>query len=200
MKQRTSIRRGRVCGPRRSLTAPATPSAGQKPAADPVPELSDEVLAVLLPKGEGRETVKRVCATECHSAERVAASAGTRDYWETIVQDMTLQGAVFTGEEQEEIVGYLAAQYPPKLDLNRLSVELLVSRLKFSPEEAAAIVYVSNGQWPVHVDRDAAESAWCGPRKDSTPSADNSHSESADGAVAGQAVLRTGRGAAEPRH
>lgn len=118
----------------------AQDTVGPNPNPDAVPELSEEVLAVLLPKGEGRETVKRVCATECHTAERVAASAGTREYWETIVQDMTLQGALFTGEEQEEIVGYLATQYPPKLDLNRLSAELLVSRLKFSPAEAAAIV------------------------------------------------------------
>jgi DNA uptake protein ComE-like DNA-binding protein len=130
------------------LTAPATPAAEQKQAADKLPDLPDEVLAVLLPKGEGRETVKRVCATECHTAERVAASAGTRDYWETIVEDMTLQGAVFSDEEQEEIVGYLAAQYPPKLDVNRLSAELLVSRLKFSTEEAAAIVAYRSANGP----------------------------------------------------
>ena len=120
----------------------------QKQDGDEVPQLSEEVLAVLLPKGEGRETVKRVCATECHTAERVAASAGTREYWDTVVQDMTLQGALFTGEEQEEIVGYLAAQYPPKLDLNRLSAQLLESRLKFSPEEAAAIVAYRTANGP----------------------------------------------------
>ena len=36
------------------LTAPATPAAEQRQAADKLPDLPDEVLAVLLPKGEGR--------------------------------------------------------------------------------------------------------------------------------------------------
>jgi competence protein ComEA len=116
------------------------PSAIGAQTPEEVPALSDEVLAVLLPAGEGRETVKRVCATECHTAERVAASAGPRAYWETVVEDMRLQGALFSGDEQDTIVGYLAAQYPPKVDVNRLSAEMLVSRLKFSQEEADAIV------------------------------------------------------------
>src|SRR5690606_5866290 len=119
--------------------------AGQSPggspgATDDFPILSEEELLRLLPPAPGRETVLRVCASECHAADRVAAHSGERDYWDRIVQEMTLHGAQFTGDEQEEMVTYLAAQLPTKIDINLLNQRLLETRLDFTAAEAAAIV------------------------------------------------------------
>lgn len=112
------------------------------------PALTEEEIARLLPEASGRETVARICANECHTAETVAAHAGERNYWERIVQDMTLQGAQFTSEEQDEILGYLASQFPPKIDVNLVPARTLETQLRFSPEEAAAIVAYRTANGP----------------------------------------------------
>ncbi|ODS52839.1 MAG: hypothetical protein ABS36_15325 [Acidobacteria bacterium SCN 69-37] len=123
-----------------ALVAAQTPSPTSNTGDEGLVVLSEDELLRLLPLAPGRETVLRVCASECHAADRVAAHAGNRDYWDRIVQDMTLHGAQFTSDEQEEIVTYLVDQLPEKVDINLLSERLLQTRLMFTPEEAAAIV------------------------------------------------------------
>jgi hypothetical protein len=105
-----------------------------------VPQLSDEELRRVLPEAPGREVVTRICGSECHTVEPVVSHAGDRAFWENIVYDMTLQGAQFSPDEQEAILGYLSSQFPPKIDVNLVPVRALETQLKFSAAEAAAIV------------------------------------------------------------
>lgn len=105
-----------------------------------VPQLSDEELRRMLPEAPGREVVKRICGSECHTVEPVVSHAGDRAYWDGIVYDMTLQGAQLSPAEQEDVLAYLSGQFPPKIDVNLAPARVLETQLDFSPAEAAAIV------------------------------------------------------------
>jgi hypothetical protein len=116
------------------------PPLGPGEAKDEFPVFSQEELLRLLPPAPGRDKALRICASECHAADRVAAHSGGPEYWARIVQEMTLHGAQFTPDEEDEVVAYLADQLPAKVDINLLNERLLETRLQFTPEEAAAIV------------------------------------------------------------
>jgi hypothetical protein len=105
-----------------------------------IPQLSDEELARILPEAPGRELVKRICGSECHTVAPVAAHSGDASYWDGIVYDMTLQGAQVTGEEKASVVGYLSSQFPPRIDVNLAGASALQAQLGFTAEQAAAIV------------------------------------------------------------
>ena len=64
-----------------------------------------------LPDGPGRETLKRVCGA-CHSAENVAGMAKTREEWGSVVGQMVADGAQGTEDEFNQIVDYLATNFP----------------------------------------------------------------------------------------
>lgn len=113
-----------------------------------VPQLTDEVLARVLPQAAGRDLVKEICGNQCHTVEPVVAHSGDRPYWEGIVYDMTLQGAQFTPEQQEQIVGYLAGQFPPRVNINLASAQVIEMQLKFSAAEAGAIVAYRTANGP----------------------------------------------------
>ena len=67
--------------------------------------------ALGLPEGDGRQLVEGVC-TGCHQTNQITRSSGyTREGWKELTSTMIdLSGSP---QEQEEILDYLAAHFPP---------------------------------------------------------------------------------------
>ena len=66
--------------------------------------------------------------------------AKTRDDWSALVGDMVNQGAQGTDEEFDQIVDYLAANFPEKVNVNQAPAQLLVNVLDLSKKDADAMV------------------------------------------------------------
>ena len=92
-----------------------------------------------LPKGQGRETLLRVCGA-CHSAENVAGMARTREEWGALVGEMAADGAQGTDAEFNEIVDYLAAHFPKTINVNKATATDLATVLELSAKGAEVIV------------------------------------------------------------
>ncbi|MDF2901588.1 MAG: PQQ-binding-like beta-propeller repeat protein [Phenylobacterium sp.] len=67
--------------------------------------------AELLPDGDGRDTVIRVC-TGCHAAEVIVNRTQKDMAWPDVVQAMVDKGAVATPAEVEQIAAYLEKALP----------------------------------------------------------------------------------------
>ncbi len=65
-----------------------------------------------LPDGEGKDLVTDLCAG-CHGLDQVASYKGTEEDWRGVVYTMRQRGLVVTPEENEQIVAYLAKNFPP---------------------------------------------------------------------------------------
>ena len=66
-----------------------------------------------LPDGQGKATVQKICSG-CHAPEIVLGKHETKERWAEIVTDMVSKGANGTDDEFNEIIGYLAAHFPPQ--------------------------------------------------------------------------------------
>jgi len=66
-----------------------------------------------LPAGPGRTIVQRVC-TACHASDVFAAQAHTRQEWADIVAEMSNAGATASDAEFQQIIAYLAKNFPKK--------------------------------------------------------------------------------------
>jgi len=75
-------------------------SAGQPPPS----------LAVMLPAGEGKALVERVCAG-CHDPSLVMFTREDEEGWAVIVNDMAARGAKGTRQELDLITAYLATHF-----------------------------------------------------------------------------------------
>jgi len=65
-----------------------------------------------LPDGEGKDLVADRCSG-CHGLDQVAAYKGTEEEWGAVVYTMRQRGLVVTPEENDQIVAYLAKNFPP---------------------------------------------------------------------------------------
>lgn len=61
-------------------------------------------------KEQGRATFQRSCSP-CHNTRRVTSHRLSHAGWENVVDNMISRGAKATPEEQEQIVGYLTANF-----------------------------------------------------------------------------------------
>jgi competence protein ComEA len=95
-----------------------------------------------LPNGPGRDTMIRICSA-CHSPENVVGMAKTREEWGALVGEMAAEGAQGTDEEFNEIVDYLATNFPkaPKINVNKATASDLAGGLELTSKEADAIVH-----------------------------------------------------------
>jgi cytochrome c5 len=71
-----------------------------------------------LPDGPGKDLVEAVC-TACHTLERVVAKRATKAEWQDKVLEMLQEDPDITQKEREQIVEYLAKNFPPKASLNQ---------------------------------------------------------------------------------
>jgi competence protein ComEA len=94
-----------------------------------------------LPEGPGKAAMLKVCQG-CHPPEIAAAKSHTRDEWEHTVIDMINAGATGTDDEFDQIVEYLAKNFPkaPKVNVNKAPAADLVTALGITPKQADAIV------------------------------------------------------------
>ena len=65
-----------------------------------------------LPEGLHRETVQHACSG-CHSVQMFTGRRMNREEWGTTVSNMIGRGAKINDDEFDQIVGYLAATFPP---------------------------------------------------------------------------------------
>lgn len=66
-----------------------------------------------LPEGPGKTATQKICSG-CHAPEIVTGRHESKDGWTQIVTDMVNKGANGTDDEFNEIIDYLAANFPPK--------------------------------------------------------------------------------------
>lgn len=66
-----------------------------------------------LPDGPGKEPLERVCSA-CHGPEMVMGRGLTKDGWTQVVQDMIQRGAQGSEDDFNQIVDYLAKNFPPR--------------------------------------------------------------------------------------
>lgn len=66
-----------------------------------------------LPNAPGKETVQQLCGN-CHSANIVLGKGLTEEGWSEIVASMVSRGAKGTESQFEEVIAYLAKNFPPK--------------------------------------------------------------------------------------
>jgi len=97
-----------------------------------------------LPDGPGKVTVQRVCGT-CHAAQIVMGRKASKEGWERIVSDMAEKGATGTDAEFDEVIVYLAKNFPDtgistKINVNTAGADDLATGLEISKGVAAAIV------------------------------------------------------------
>jgi competence protein ComEA len=95
------------------------------------------------PEGPGRETFQSVCSF-CHSPTAVLSKGMTRQEWREKVTEM-LQEEEIAAPEQDQIIEYLARNFPkpgvvPRTNVNAAPARLLEVALALSSREAEAVV------------------------------------------------------------
>ncbi len=89
----------------------AQPKAAAKAAA-PAKAAAVKDKYPLLPAGEGRATVIKVCG-QCHTPERPATQRHDMKGWNDIIDTMMQNGAVASDEEFDTVAAYLTKNFPP---------------------------------------------------------------------------------------
>jgi tellurite resistance protein len=79
--------------------------------------VAGQTSAPALPDGPGKELVEAVC-TACHTLERVVAKRATKAEWQDKVLEMLQEDPDITQQERDQIVEYLAKNFPPKVTGN----------------------------------------------------------------------------------
>ncbi len=62
------------------------------------------------PEGPGKQTFLRVCQA-CHDVESIPRLHYSKDEWSSLVYSMKDMGADATGDELDQIIGYLAKNF-----------------------------------------------------------------------------------------
>ena len=100
-------------------------------------------LSAQMPDGPGREPTERVCSA-CHDLQRSISLRLDRDGWKAEVNKMIGMGADASEQDFEQILDYLAANYPagaiPRLNVNQAKAIDFESRLSLKRSEAAAVI------------------------------------------------------------
>ena len=63
--------------------------------------------------------MEAVC-TACHTLDRVVAKRATKAEWQDKVLEMLQEDPDVTQQERDQIVNYLAKNFPPKAGVNRM--------------------------------------------------------------------------------
>jgi competence protein ComEA len=102
---------------------------------------ADEKDAGLLPDGEGKALVGRVCI-DCHASGNFRRARLTKDQWEESVADMVDRGAKATDEEVNTIVAYLEKNFGKgaKVQMNSAPLVEIKVVLGFTVPESQAVV------------------------------------------------------------
>ncbi|MDE3198319.1 MAG: helix-hairpin-helix domain-containing protein [Acidobacteriota bacterium] len=97
------------------------------------------LLVQTLPEGPGKAVVEKMC-TPCHGLENVVRARMTKERWGSVVDDMISRGAQGSDDEIDQVIGYLAANFGTKTNVNTATATDLASSLGISASDADAIV------------------------------------------------------------
>jgi competence ComEA-like helix-hairpin-helix protein len=102
-----------------------------------------------LPAGPGKELTAKVCI-DCHGASNFRKFRLEEGDWADKVSDMVDKGAKADDRQQAEIVAYLVKNFgkDSKVDMNTAPVRELTAVLKFTADEAQALVTYRAGHDP----------------------------------------------------
>jgi competence protein ComEA len=64
----------------------------------------------------------------------------TKERWGSLVDDMVSRGAAGADDEIDQVIAYLAANFPKKVNINKASAAELTAALEIPAADAAAIV------------------------------------------------------------
>jgi competence protein ComEA len=96
-----------------------------------------------LPDGPGKDTVIELCSG-CHAPDNVVLHGQSRDDWEGTLSRMVAYGMVGTDDQMNEILDYLAKNFPKppasKINPNKATAVELELALGLSTKEAKTIV------------------------------------------------------------
>ena len=92
-----------------------------------------------LPEGPGKQLVEAICSS-CHSTERIEDKRWTKPQWQDKVLEMLQEEPDVTQAEREQIVEYLAKNFPARINVNTAAAKDIETGLELSAENAAAIV------------------------------------------------------------
>lgn len=92
-----------------------------------------------IPNAPGKDTVEKVC-TSCHDLSAVTPISGTKEIWQSIVDDMRSRGADGTDEDFKTIVAYLSKYLGPTVNVNTAAAAEIKTQLDISDADATAIV------------------------------------------------------------
>jgi competence protein ComEA len=92
-----------------------------------------------LPDGPGKNLVEAICS-DCHTTERIAAQQLTKPQWADKVLEMLQEAPDVKQSERDEIVEYLARNFPARANVNKADAKELQTVLGISPESATAII------------------------------------------------------------
>jgi competence ComEA-like helix-hairpin-helix protein len=90
------------------------------------------------PEGPGKDLFQLNCSF-CHEPTFVLDKTLSKAEWQSLVTDMLQQEKV-SQQEQDVIAGYLAKNYPKRVNVNEAAAGELRSILEITPAQAAAIV------------------------------------------------------------
>jgi competence protein ComEA len=95
--------------------------------------------APAFPEGPGRELFLAVCST-CHEPTKVLTKQMTRAEWKDKVLEMLQELPEVKEEESADIVKYLAASFPKKVNVNTATAEEIERTAELAAKDASAIV------------------------------------------------------------
>ena len=106
--------------------------------------LFSAAVAQSLPEGPGKDLVEAICS-ECHAPTKVIGKQWTKAQWADKVLEMLQEAPDVTQDEREQIVNYLARNFPKPgaeaaVNVNKATAKDLETELGFSAKEAQAIV------------------------------------------------------------
>jgi len=123
-------------GAARQNAEPSPASAQQPPAASqptPTPQEEEEFARA------GEAMTERICATACHTTEKVYTKRRTARDWGDVIAQMAARGAPATDEQFATVKRYLT-RYFAIVSVNTAPAEELSAVLGLSPKDAKAIV------------------------------------------------------------
>jgi competence protein ComEA len=95
--------------------------------------------SIALAQDDTKALLERAC-TQCHEITAATGQRNTKDRWAEIVDDMVDRGAEISDSQIEQIIGYLAKNYGPKVNVNKAGAEQIAAALEIPQPTATAIV------------------------------------------------------------
>jgi competence ComEA-like helix-hairpin-helix protein len=103
-----------------------------------------------LPEGKGKDAVESTC-TECHTLRRIKIQRLDEEGWDSVLREMTENGADINPDDLTIIAEYLTKNFGPdrKVNINKAEADEIATTLRLTSAEANLIVQyrIRNGSF-----------------------------------------------------